>query len=251
MVDYLKDLRPAYMDMIPVFTRRFYELHPDGSEDTCRRYIQSQILRNARRLVDYQRLALLAAEYPVDIPKVLSVHKSWNERSTESHVFKQLHPFLCEAKTIMDVGCGVTPVWLLDAYPQIEHCLCIEPDKRLAAIVERLCERIYDRRVVIVASGVVSARRLLSGDKCFDMVFIQKLIPMLRRRHDRRSLNVLSRLRFRYMLVTGSKHSLSRTTSIEDAERRSLLEFIRQSQFCIVQTVDDKNEFGYLLRRRS
>ena len=249
MDDYLKDLRPEYADRIPDLTRRFHKLHPDGDAAERRRYVQSQVLRDAHRMVDLRKLASLSGEDPLDVRRILQTHMSWRERLGGSHVLMQLRSFLRKARTVADIGCGLTPVWLLDACPRVERCVGFEPNRRLAMLVQRLCEKLRARCATIHPCGFSSAQcGELAGGR-FDLVLVQKLIPALVSRHDRRTLEALSRINFRNMLVTGSKFSLARTISIEAEERESILDFIRQARFRVVRVFDAEKEFGYLVTR--
>lgn len=248
MVDYLRDLRPEYTVMIPYLKERFYELHPNGDEVACRRYVQSQILRAARHMVNFRQLDFLLSKKSVSVREILQTHKSWRERPDKNSVFEQLDSTLRTVNSLLDVGCGLTPIWILCNYPKIKHYICIEPDKRVEKRLRLLCEKFCAGRTVIISNKVSSIRDTSITGEHVDLVLVQKVIPMLYRKHNQITTNSLSSLRFKYMLITGSKRSLSRISSIENLERKALLDFIERSSFHIVRSVEDMSEFGYLIK---
>lgn len=246
MIDYLKDLRPEYNVMIPKLVQRFYELHPNGDGTSCHRYVQSQILRKARKLVDYRRLERLAKADDVDVGRILLVHKSWRERPGLMFKEEPLLSVFQGARKVLDVGSGLTPLSLLKSFRDIGQYVCIEPERRLSRLLECICAKKYPGRVVVVPEKLCSVKGNLLEDR-YDVVIAQKIVPMLVCRHDRMSQSILAGLNFRRMVVTGSKLSLSRTVSIEQEERSSLLSFCKLFKGARISSFENATEIGYII----
>lgn len=248
MNDYLKDLLPEYEAMIPELQERFYFLNPNGTVEAAKRYIQCQILRRARKLVNYSQLAELVASNDVNVSSLLLTHKSWIERGVAPDYYQSIDGYLKKSLTFLDIGCGVNPLYVLSYYKQIEEYVCVEPDKRVLQVLKKVCPRVLSCRFEFYDLKIEDLSEVFKKRK-FDFVFVQKLLPLLIKKYQQASLKAIASLDFCHAFLTCSLNSLSRTCSIADDEIQKLDLFCDRMNFLKVKEFNGINEFGYIVRK--
>lgn len=243
-MNYIKDLLPIYKTMVPSLQRRYYELHPAGDNVSCRQYVQRQILRRARQMIDWPRVNALLAREPLDVPQLLLAHKSWAERGCGSDYYVSLDAYLRQATTVLDIGCGFNPLYVLSYYPNIKDYCCVDKDEKVLRVLIRICKREFACHCSFVRSI-----RDLGCESSFDFVFAQKIIPILYRRHNRQELARIGLLRVKWMLLTGSVRSLSRNIEICTKEKHCLNKFCEEYGLKKCEPFNKENEIGFLITK--
>lgn len=245
-VDYIKDFLPEYKAMVPLYEKRFRKLHPDATKEASDRYVQTQIIRKARTLVDYARLTELVAADKIDIERILLLHKSTRDRVRTTFP-EPIDKALRNAKVILDVGCGFNPLLILSRYPNIKTCYAIEPDARVSESLRKVVDKCFPGRAIVINCKIEEMAELKS--KRFDLVLAQKVIPLLTRLRNLRAKAAIAAINAPEFLVTGSIKSLSRTVEITQPETDAIVKFAKRYDFTPLCEWRDKNEFGFLYKK--
>lgn len=212
MINYLKDLRPEYREKVPSLIRRFYELHPNGNEVSCHRYVQSQILRQARKMIDDRTLKRVLVEYPMAVDRILLTHKSWQERGISPGYYGQIEDCIRSSVRVLDVGCGFNPLYVLSHYHNIREFFGIDVNPTVIDVISNVCQG-FPWCTSHFKLSKISEVSCVWRERHYSLIFVQKLIPTLTYRNERDNLNAIRDLRCDYMLVTANTQSLSRLCS--------------------------------------
>ena len=85
-----------------------------------------------------------------------------------------------------------------------------------------------------------------AGVADFDLALMLKLIPVVQRQ-QRELIPLLLTVPAKSFLVTGSRYALTKNMDIEGRERKVIKDFIEKSGKNLTESLNTKNEFGYLL----
>lgn len=247
MKNYLTQLLPEYKEMIHSLELRFDVLHPAGTAEEKVRYVQSQILRRARRLVDYRALERLASEKRPQISAMLLTHKSWKERGVDAGYYGPISDYLRSASSILDIGCGLNPLYVISNYDNVKSYYCVEPDKRIIQALKGVCAKISRCQMTFFNGKIEAVAHEMDG--AFDFAFVQKLIPLLTQKRDGAALHSIGRVISGYALLTCNLVSLSRACSIVAEERLALDKFCQREGLVRLSEFNGAGEFGYVVKR--
>ena len=233
--------------MIHSLELRFADLHPDGTAEERVRYVQSQILRRARRLVDYRALERLASEQCPQISAMLITHKSWKERGVNTGYYGPITDYLRSASNILDIGCGLNPLYVLSNYDNLKSYCCVEPDKRIVQVLKSVCAKISQCQMTFFNGKIEAVVHEMDGT--FDFVFVQKLIPLLIQKREGAALHSIGHVISGYALLTCNLVSLSRDCSIVTEESLALNKFCQMEGLVRLAEFNGTGEFGYVVRK--
>lgn len=241
------DLKNEFKEQEKMLRIRFYKKHPSSSKEECDKYVKQQLLRNARKLYDFQEIAEIA-NTSNEIGEIILFHKSINERENPETYYNELTPYWNNYNKFLDVGCGLNPAILIKFLPKDFQFYCVDKDKKILEILETLNNRFLNKKLMIIRSNLCIIPIEISKQD-FDFVFIQKLIPKLTYDHNRTVLNNLAKINSKHFLLTGNKFSLSRKVSIENKERAALEQFIERYGFKKIHFFNKNNEFGWVVKK--
>lgn len=178
-------------------------------------------------------------------------HISTSERAPYlKELLAQIHPYLKEAKYILDIGGGNFPATFpFGDYKNLKSYVWIDNDP---TAYKTLNEYKLQNNL-----NILSLYNESIGDKpwelyklqnnhSFDFTFMLKLVPVVARQ-EKHLVQHLLNIPSRYILITGSKEAMVKKESIEHRERRVIETFLKATNRKIIKEVDTPNEFGYLL----
>ncbi len=242
-----KQLKEEYALLTEELRIKYEQSHKDYSSIKCDKYIKKQILCKARKLYDYALLKKMIYENtPLD--KILMFHKSTKERSVDFNYYNELSSVLSISNRVIDIGCGLNPVMVSKSFDNIKEYYCIDKDKKILEILSALSDRLSRNNLILIKNDFNNFPEEIKNEH-FDFAFIQKLIPMLSEKHNRRILNNIANISSKYFLITGNKLSLSRNISIEEKEKKSLEMFIKKYGFTKIAFFNKETEFGWVVTK--
>lgn len=199
-------------------------------------------LRRYRAADDFaglvEQLEALGTAEPVDEQdrRALAIagqHKSTAERLPALDEFhRQLLPHLADARTILDLGCGVYPlVFPFDACPRLERYVAADKDPLAIRAVRACAAAKHDERLVAVDWEIGAGWDRLVQDghvSSFDVALMLKLVPVVHRQ-ERESLPALAQCPARTWVLSGSCTSLTKRHSIQRREKAVLRRFVESA----------------------
>lgn len=247
MCDYLTNLLPVYAGMVKDLEMRFLKLYPNRTHKDMKVYVQRQILRRARNMIDKKKLKSLLQQDKMNVNSLLLTHKSWIERGIHNDYYSQIEPYLLKSRTVLDIGCGFSPIYLLSRYRHFNDFCGIDSNRSVIDVLRYVCPNISKSKTSFIANRI---ENVSLGKIDFDFVFVQKLIPYLMKKSKKSSLQAIQNLITSYAFISCSKRSLSRPCSIIKEEKSAIEQFCSHKIFCIVDQFDKENEFGYVIKRK-
>lgn len=187
------------------------------------------------------------------LEKLSQVHVSSQERFAENEAFyTELSGTIGSAVTIVDVGCGVQPLFFpKEQFPLVAKYVALDKDRESVSIMQRFKEAFTTRydwlypRVWNIAEGW--------GDICktfevevFDAALVLKVVPVVKR-IEPLLLDGLVKIPAEMIIVSGVKESMVRKHDIEHKERRAINSFIQTSGREVVKQFELENEFFIII----
>ena len=182
--------------------------------------------------------------------ELLMMHSSTAERFEHYAAFyEELFRITPIPSTILDVACGIHPL----SYPFEKHgpseYVAIDRDELCIKAVNAFAQLHRTVRLRGILSDIeeiewhsITTRR----EKGFDLAFMLKIIPVLKR-HDDKLLRKLAAVPAGRILITANAEALTRRLRVSRREDRALRSFIEPSGKKIVSEFRIPNEFGYLI----
>ncbi|MNN51591.1 Ribosomal RNA methyltransferase (FmrO) [compost metagenome] len=87
----------------------------------------------------------------------------------------------------------------------------------------------------------------ITGIQQYDFAFIMKLLPLLSRQ-NRGLINTLKQIPAKFVLITGSKTSMTKKINIEKRESAIILDFIHTLEWEKLHKIDMSEEFGWIVQ---
>lgn len=176
------------------------------------------------------------------LKRVADFHVSSNERFSYNDLFyEQLGKAIGGAATIVDVGCGVQPLFLPRAqFPSISKYTALDKDRESVELMEKVKGIFPDRydwlqpQVWNIADGW--------GIEDFDAALLLKLVSVVKRVNPA-LLDVLARTPAQIMIISGVKESMVKKQDVERRERKAINSFITASGRKAVDEFELENEF--------
>ena len=181
-------------------------------------------------------LARLEAMPPGEMPgddllaTLATGHVSTTERLPR---LAEFHECLFEAigapASVLDVGCGLYPLLFpFDAEgASVETYVAADKDPEAVRILERYAQVRADGRLVVVPFDISDGWQALrdrAGRAHFDVAFLFKLVPVLRRQ-DAGAYQALTAVPADLAVLTGATTSMTKNRSIARRERASIMAF--------------------------
>ena len=187
------------------------------------------------------------------IDAVVLGHASTRERiPSRDEFYRQLSGLIPPPTHIIDIGCGVHPLMFpfegnwstqiaryvaVDKNPNdvscINHFSRLSPQAQLSAIQWEISEG-------------WPALAEQTGCEQFDIAFIMKVVPVVRRQ-QRDLLSVLSQTPAKSWLLTGSRVAMAKRRSIEKREQRVLEEFVALAGRTVKHEFVVEEEFAWIV----
>ena len=180
--------------------------------------------------------------------QVVNCHESTKERLDQLETFNAcILEYLENARTIVDVGCGVYP--LVFPIRNGQSLVALDTDEMAIRAVNAWSQLQAHRHVEAIrwsledGWGKVSP---LQEEFTFDVALMFKLVPVVQRQ-NRELLTLLAQVPATRWVVTGSRIALAKRQNIERRERRVLMNFARMANRQIVAEFSIETEFGFVL----
>ncbi|MGG4551381.1 hypothetical protein [Paenibacillus humicus] len=234
--------KKIYMDL-----RRYYQNKEEIEEKLSDLFeARSTTLTNKTMLTDD----------PLDpLQNLLLSHVSTKERIHDCDIlYDTLSPYLDNTDNIIDIGCGIHP---LLAYRQLKkelsslrHYIAIDKDQTSIKIVNSFAELNNQQSLIAhkwdLAGGWNDLYKI-TGIKQYDFAFMMKLLPLLSKQ-NRELVSNLKQTPAKFILVTGSKTSLTKKINIEKRESAIINDFIQNVGWKKVHKINLSEEFGWIVQ---
>jgi 16S rRNA (guanine(1405)-N(7))-methyltransferase len=190
----------------------------------------------------------LAAARDDDRPRIvqqlLECHASTRERRGDLPALRSfLGRVTADARTMLDVGCGVFPL----AFPfaererPLESYRALDRDEESLAAVRAFARGTGLECLATHAWRVVDGWGLLGGAE-FDVALLLKVVPVVARQ-EREHLAELAAVPARRLVVSGSRLGLAKRRDIERRERGTIQRFLGQRGARVVEEFVTADEF--------
>jgi hypothetical protein len=217
----------------------YYKLRQYKNNDDHRQALLD-LLEESRQNPSAEMLAEL-------LERTAVFHVSSQERFEDNDVFyQQLSSILEQAETIVDIGCGVQPLFFpFEKYPSLKKYIALDKDAESVRLMQSFKE-IFAKHYQCLHPREWAIGRdwndILASFELerFDVALLLKLVPVVQRTHPEQ-VSTLLNIPANVLVVSGVKESMVKKQDIERREKRSVLNFIeagnRQqlSQFSLQQ----------------
>ncbi|HEY0677497.1 MAG TPA: hypothetical protein VGD17_04390 [Chitinophagaceae bacterium] len=218
----------------------YYRLRKYKGSDESKRELMLA-LNNAESLDNDERIGLLE--------KLSSFHVSSNERFVSNEVFyTQLKNHIGHASQIVDVGCGVQPLFFPhDQFPALKRYVALDKDRDSVEMMDRFREVFKEQYswlqpfVWNIDEGWNGICTRLGIDE-FDVALLLKLVPVVKR-VDPSLVQELAKVPARMIIVSGVKESMVKKHDIERKERRAIRGFLDAAGKEVTAEFEIDNEF--------
>jgi len=219
----------------------YYQLRKYKNNADDRAALQSA-LEAARAHPTEEALELL-------LQSVADFHVSSEERFEENDVFyDQLHQVLANAATIVDIGCGVQPLFFpAERFANITRYVALDKDKESVQLMQDI-KAIFPHKYqwlhpdnwnISEGCGKICKQH---GIETFDVALVLKVVAVVQRTHPE-LVEELKNLAAKTLVVSGVKESMVKKQDIGRRERRLLLNFIESCGRTKLAEFELKNEF--------
>lgn len=188
------------------------------------------------------------------IKSLLQYHVSTRERLADfNNFYEPIKKYIMESKKIIDIGCGLNPLMVpfnADG-SKVEKYIAVDKDNKSIKILKAYSDWLGDDKLAGVNWDLKEGWQELykkTGIELYDMAFIMKVLPVVKRQ-ERELLSVLRDTPANLLLITGSKTSMTKNSSIEKRERKDIDNFIDECGFTKLLEFDRSEEFGWLVRK--
>lgn len=183
------------------------------------------------------------------LEKLAAFHVSSQERFHENQQFyEQLTGVAKNAVSIVDVGCGVQPLFFpKNNFPSVKKYVALDKDKESVKLMQAFKEVFSGQyewlfpQVWNINEGW-SEVTSLHGVDGFDVALILKVVPVVKR-VDPALLDVLAQVPATIAVISGVKESMVKKHDIERKERKVINSFISAASRTEVGSFELENEF--------
>lgn len=180
---------------------------------------------------------------------VADFHVSSQERAAHNDSFyAALARIIGQARTIVDVGCGVQPLFFpRQQFPVLEKYTALDKDAESIALLQRFSHTFkeqyawLDPHVWNIGDGWARACGL-AGASAFDAALLLKLMPVVKRTSPE-LVSELARVPAAIMVISGVKESMVKKQDVERRERRAIGSFLSVCGRTAVDEFELDNEF--------
>lgn len=188
------------------------------------------------------------------IKSLLQYHVSTRERLVDfDNFYDPIKKYIMESKKIIDIGCGLNPLMVPfnTDDSKVEKYIAVDKDNKSIKILKAYSDWLGDDKLVGVNWDLREGWQELykkTDIELYDIAFIMKVLPVVKRQ-ERELLSVLRDTPANLLLITGSKTSMTKNSSIEKRERKDIDNFIDECGFTKLLEFDRSEEFGWLVRK--
>jgi hypothetical protein len=183
------------------------------------------------------------------LEKLARVHISSGERFEEQATFyNELSQTIASATTIVDVGCGVQPLFFpKHQFPGVTKYIALDKDRESVEIMQRFKQAFPSQYEWLypltwnISEGWEQVRKTFGMD-AFDAALVLKLVPVVKR-IDPSLLDELAKIPASTIIISGVKESMVKKHDIEHKERRAIMNFIKNSGREVTGEFELSNEF--------
>ena len=187
-----------------------------------------------------------------DVDHILSEHVSTRERLGSIDEFHEyLLPHYRQARTVIDIGCGVYPLAFPFAGCDVEHYLALDRDR---AAIDAIGSFSSTRNYSFLHADLfdlAKAKELPASprpERFYDLAIMLKLVPVVARQLPNK-LSLLHRAPAKKMIVSGARKSMTKNIEIERRELSLLKKFATESRCEIVDEFRTSDEVVLILER--
>ena len=182
-------------------------------------------------------------------------HVSTKERLEDLAEFNKIFTkSIARYEHILDIGGGLYPlIFPFDKAVNLKTYTWIDKNKQSFETMNSISDALQTKNPTVEFRffGESIGDRpwkdyLPAGVADFDLALMLKLIPVVQRQ-QRELIPLLLTVPAKSFLVTGSRYALTKNMDIEGRERKVIKDFIEKSGKNLTESLNTKNEFGYLL----
>lgn len=212
----------------------YYKLRQYKSSDEDKQELMQALSEAKADASNEKRVELLE--------KLAAFHVSSQERFSENEKFyDQLAGIMGDAVSIVDVGCGVQPLFFpKHEFAGVKKYVALDKDKESVKLMQAFKEVFSEQyewlfpQVWNISEGW--------GEDSFDVALILKVVPVVKR-IDPFLLDVLAQVPAKAVVISGVKESMVKKHDIEHKERKAITSFIKAAGREEVGSFELENEF--------
>lgn len=194
-----------------------------------------------------------SAAVRVAADELLASHASTKERlPSYERFFEIVAGAVARPHAIVDLGAGLHPLAPAPVGLRAEVYVALERDERAVRILDTYAAWLRDTRLVALRADLAdvdwSTVTGAAGVDSFDLAYLLKLVPVLRRQQPDALDNVRA-VPAKILVVTGSREALTRRQDISRREDHVLRQFIESMSPAGVDRVETGDEIVYIVRR--
>lgn len=186
------------------------------------------------------------------LQRLAAFHVSSQERFKENRKFyEQLAVIIGSAVSIVDVGCGVQPLFFpKDDFAGVKKYVALDKDKESIRLMQAFKDVFKDHydwlypQVWSISEGWDEVNGLQGV--AFDAALILKVVPVVKR-IDPALLEVLAQIPAKVIAISGVKESMVKKHDIEHKERRAITSFINATGRKEIGSFELDNEFFIII----
>jgi 16S rRNA (guanine(1405)-N(7))-methyltransferase len=183
------------------------------------------------------------------LQQLAAFHVSSQERFLENEAFyAQLENFINTAGSIIDVGCGVQPLFFPhENFPGVKKYIALDKDRESVQLMQNFGDAFSNYYSWLlpqtwnIGEGWEKIIELHGMDS-FDVALVLKVVPVVKR-VDPGLLEQLMQIPARTVVISGVKESMVKKHDIEHKERRAIMQFITASGRTVKAEFELENEF--------
>lgn len=241
---FYEELKPEFRQFYLDCKALYLSNHPNADEESCAKYAEMRVKKKARTLYDYEHIKHLIDNH-APLSEILSAHKCCHERMTDGNVLALVNDIILGAKSVIDIGCGLNPCFAKNIYSNISEYYCYDKDKHVIDIAKRINQEYLHGTLTFLDSLDDS----IINNGCFNLLLVLRIIPSLYKNSQVRVMNKIADINTDYVVLTGSKLSLSRNISIQQQDNVAIEWFIKRYSFIKKRKIETNTEFGWLLKK--
>lgn len=180
------------------------------------------------------------------LEKLAAFHVSSEERFEENEKFyEQLAGFAGDAVSIVDVGCGVQPLFFpVDKFRNVEKYVALDKDKESVKLMQEF-KNVFSEQYKWLFPRAWNISEGWGEDE-FDMALILKVVPVVKR-VEPSLLEVLAQVPAKKIMISGVKESMVKKHDIEHKERKAITSFIKSAGRNEIGSFGLDNEFFIII----
>ncbi len=179
-------------------------------------------------------------------------HASARERMSDMASFNaRLMPYFEDARSLLDVGCGVYPLFFpfTEVAQNLASYVAADCDETALKAVDAFCGYVpHDVLTPLYWDIAAGLEQLLSKAprRHFDLALMLKVVPVLRRRNAE-MLEILKQVPADVVVITGSTRSMTGNRDITRREKSVLHRFAEDADWTIRESFICGEEVGLVL----